>query len=298
LKTFIDTTQTIEKYEENQPWLEDLFTNLTKVEWENAREEVSEILYKWGQFLLDHGKYTDGLARFWELYEKFPETRWYSQVFEELVALEQPEGMVLIPGGTLTLGEGSGQEIAFKPYFLDIYPVTNAQYLQFMKETSYPAPSYWIGDMYPIGKANHPVVWVCAEDAISYACWRGKRLPTEVEWENASKGPQCAIWPWGNEYEPMRCNCRESGVGDTTPVGYYETGCSYYNCYDMSGNVWEWTDSWYDSHQTYKVLKGGSWFSFPQYTTTTYRNFDFSDSRKGIYGFRCCKTFGRTNKPS
>ncbi len=291
LKTFIANIQDYSEYQQKQSWLEESFQVLQHTTWDHAQEEVSEILYKWGRVLMDAGKRKEGLLRFWELYEKFPSTRWYHQVFEELVALEKEEDMVFIPGGSFTLVETS-QEYQLKPYFLDIYPVTNAKYHEFIHETGYPAPSYWIGDMYPVGKANHPVVWINADDAVAYACWKHKRLPTEMEWENAAKGIQGWQWPWGEQYAANHCNCLQAGIGDTTPVGHYTNGQSPYQVYDLSGNIWEWTDSWYDT-KNHRVLRGGSWLTLEQFTTTTYRYFDFSSTKKAIYGFRCCKTFAR-----
>jgi serine/threonine protein kinase/formylglycine-generating enzyme required for sulfatase activity len=297
VKAFINEVRSIEEYERKQVWLDDVFSYVRQLQWDFAREEISEILYKWGRFLLDHGKYSEGLVRFWELYEKFANTRWYPQVLEELVSFEQPKDMTFIDGGKYTIGEGDNETvIQLDPYFIDIYPVTNAQYLEFIKETGYPVPVHWIGDMYPIGKGNHPVVWVSAEDAFVYACWCNKRLPVEQEWEKAARGPQRLHFPWGNVYETRKCNCRESGMGDTTPVGYYEVGKSYYHCYDMAGNIWQWTDSWYDNGKTQRVLRGGSWFSYETFTTATYRNFDFPGARSGLYGFRCLKSFCRPNK--
>lgn len=294
LKVFIDNTKNFEVYQQKQAWLTQCFTTLQQTTWNRAQEDVSEVLYKWGRALLDFGQKEQGLQRFWELYKKFPGTRWYQQVVEDLIALEKPEGMIFIPEGAVILGE-SGQEYLVPPYFIDAYLVTNTKYYEFIKETGYPSPNYWIGDIYPVGKANHPVVGVNAEDAIAYSCWCQKRLPSEIEWEKAAKGPDNLLWPWGNQYEPNRCNCREMGLGDTTPIGHYPNGQSYYKGYDFSGNVWQWTDSWYN-HKNYRVLRGGSWFTAEQFTTTTYRYFDFPNSRKGIYGFRCAKTFGRQSQ--
>lgn len=297
VKAFVNEVRTIEEYEQKQAWLDDVFSYVQQVQWDFAREEISEILYKWGRFLLDHGKYSEGLSRFWELYEKFANTRWYTQVLEELVSFEQPKDMTFIDGGKYMVGEGDNETTNdFAPYFMDIYPVTNAQYLEFIKETGYPVPVHWIGDMYPVGKGNHPVIWISAEDAFVYACWCNKRLPSEMEWEKAARGPQRLRFPWGNSYEPRKCNCRETGIGDTTPVGYYESGQSYYHCFDMAGNVWEWTDSWYDGSNTQRVLRGGSWFSYEPFTTSVYRNFDLPDARSGLYGFRCVKPFCRPGK--
>lgn len=297
IKAFIDNIKNIEEYEQKQQGLEDNFTCLLEISWSQAQEEISEILYKWGRFLLDHGKYSEGLAKFWDLYEKFPGTRWHTPVTDELLVLEQPDKMNFVRGGNVTLGEGNQevfQEVA--PYFFDVYPVTNAQYLDFIKATGYPVPMYWSGEMYPIGKANHPVVWVTCEDAIAYASWSNKRLPTEAEWELAARGTQGLRFPWGNNYESRKCNCAETGIGDTTPVGQYETGRSPHHCYDMAGNVWEWTDSLYEANKVYRVLKGGSWFTMEDFTVSTYRYFDFPTARNGRYGFRCAKSFCRPNR--
>lgn len=295
LKVFIDNAKDVSAYQQKQAWLANAFVTLQHTSWSHAQEEVSEILYKWGRALLDFGQNEQGLERFWELYEKFPGTRWYQQVVEDLIALEKPDGMIFIPGGTVILGE-TNQEYHLTPYFIDTYLITNSKYYEFIKETGYPSPHYWIGDIYPVGKANHPVAGINAEDAMAYACWCQKRLPTEIEWEKAAKGPENWLWPWGNQYEINRCNCRETGLGDTSSVGNYPNGQSYYKGYDFSGNVWQWTDSWYDKN--YRVLRGGSWFTTEQYTTTIYRYFDFPNSRKGIYGFRCAKSFGRSSSQS
>jgi formylglycine-generating enzyme required for sulfatase activity len=298
VKAFINNVHTIEEYEQKQDWLDGAFAHVCQARWDFVKEEISEILYKWGRFLLDHGKYSEGLSRFWELYEKFPNTRWHPQVLEELVSLEQPKDMSFIDGGSYTIADGDNENIVeLKPYFIDIYPVTNAQYLEFVNETGYPVPIHWIGDMYPVGKANHPVVWISAEDAFVYACWCNKRLPMEEEWEKAARGPKRWRYAWGNTYEPRKCNCRESGIGDTAPVGSYESGKSYYHCYDILGNVWEWTDSWYDAvNKTCRVLRGGSWFTLSLFVNTTYRNFDFPNARSGLYGFRCVKSFCKPHK--
>ncbi len=295
LRTFIANVKDREEYRQKQSWLEQAFIILQEQSWDSAKEEASEILYKWGHFLISIGQKEAGLLRFWKLYEKFPGTKWYQQVFEELVAMEKTEDMLFIPKSVITLGE-NGIEYQLQPYFIDTYLVTNAKYYDFIKETGYKTPSNWLGDIYPVGKANHPVTWVNLEDALTYATWSGKRLPTEMEWENAAKGPESYLWPWGNFYESNRCNCHETGIGDTTPIGHYPNGQSYYHGYDFAGNVWQWTDSIYQNNRHYHILRGGSWFTLEQFSTTVYRYFDFITSRKAIYGFRCAKTFGNMLK--
>ena len=252
-------------------------------------DEVSEIIYKLGKFLLDNDKIEKGKECFWEVYKNFPDTRWYKQVFEELIDIECPKDMVFIPQNPKYIDE-IGQEYSLQPYFIDQYPVTNAQYLEFVQATGINPPKHWVGDIYPIGQANHPVVWINIQDAMEYATWAGKRLPTEIEWSNAAKGKENFLWPWGNEYESKHCNCREDNKSETTSIGSYFIGRTSSNIYDLAGNVWEWTNSWYDTKN--RVLKGGSWFTLEEFTNNNYRNFDYPDTRKGIYGFRCCKSFG------
>jgi formylglycine-generating enzyme required for sulfatase activity len=91
-------------------------------------------------------------------------------------------------------------------------------------------------------------VYVTWHDAMAYCRWlarvtgRAYRLPSEAEWEKAARGTDGRIWPWGNKWDSKRCNSREGGPGNTTPVGQYSPqGDSPYGCVDMAGNVWEWT---------------------------------------------------------
>ncbi|WP_372370377.1 formylglycine-generating enzyme family protein [Candidatus Uabimicrobium sp. HlEnr_7] len=279
IKNFIDTVRTLEEYEKKQRWCNEIFNKITDYTWKQAKTEVSEILYKWGRFLLDNGKYVEGLEKFWKIYEKFPDSKWYRTVFEELIAREQPKNMVFINDKNIDA------------YFIDIYPVTNLEYLEFLKDMNYPVPHHWKGNMYQVGTANHPVCWVSMEDAERYASWCSKRLPSVEEWEKAAMGPSNATWPWGDKYELKKCNCLDSGGKGTSVVGNYREGKSHYGCHDMAGNVWEWTGSWYSGDHTYKILKGGSWYTCKEYTENVYRYFDVPSVASGLYGFRCAKSF-------
>ena len=108
-----------------------------------------------------------------------------------------------------------------------------------------------------VGKENHPVVHVSFEDAVAYCNWIGKRLPTEAEWEYAAKGGQKdAIFTWGNDTSVLNSkantwqgifptsNTKEDGFERSSPVKSYPP--NGYGLYDMAGNVWEWTQDWYD----------------------------------------------------
>lgn len=177
---------------------------------------------------------------------------------------EDGKEMVFIPGGTFVMGSNNGDasyqpehQVAVVDFYIDRWPVTNAEYKRFIDATDHPVPNYnvswcdteaynWDPDArtYPDGKADHPVVLVTWEDAMAYAAWAGKRLPTEAEWERAARGFKGNRYPWGNEFIAGRCNCKEVGLGQPSPVGYFSPdGDTPEGVVDMVGNVWEWTNS-------------------------------------------------------
>jgi formylglycine-generating enzyme required for sulfatase activity len=140
-------------------------------------------------------------------------------------------------------------------YFIMKYPVTNAQYYQFMQATGYRAPLFWKDGAYPTEKANHPVVGVALQDALAFCAWAGQvtglpvRLPTEPEWEKAARGPQIRVFPWGDEWKNGLCNIREEKINGTTPVDQFSPqGDSPYGIADMGGNVQEWCSSLFGSY--------------------------------------------------
>jgi formylglycine-generating enzyme required for sulfatase activity len=112
---------------------------------------------------------------------------------------------------------------------------------------------------------DQPVIWVNWYEARLFCRWRGSgfHLPTEQEWERAASwDPARGVYrkyPWGDEFDPGRCNTREAGPGKTTPVGAYPDGVSAYGCYDMAGNVWEWTEILRSEKKEDCMLPGGSW---------------------------------------
>jgi formylglycine-generating enzyme required for sulfatase activity len=150
-------------------------------------------------------------------------------------------------------------------YAIDLTPVTNAQYAEFLRRSGY-KPSHtenflkhWTNSAPPAEIEDHPVVYVDLDDARAYAAWAGKRLPSEEEWQFAAQGPDGLRYPWGNEMTPSLCNGGETG--GTTPVKAFPGGRSAFGCYDMCGNVWEWTESEHGSgHSRFAMIRGGSYF--------------------------------------
>ena len=233
---------------------------------------------------------------------------------------DAPNRMVLIPAGEFIMGsndrlpdEGPQHKVKLESYYIDIFEVTNLQYKKFNDATRRRSPSHFRNRTFPPGKADHPVTYVSWEDANAYCGWAGKRLPTDQEWEKAARSPDGRIFPWGNEFDPLKANTplrwqQVGAFGDTTPVGAFKDGASPYGVYDMSGNVWEWTVSWYKAYpgnnvasesygERYKTLKGGSWFDCSFYncgiSAPVFNRAFFSvHTKNDSFGFRCAKDAG------
>jgi formylglycine-generating enzyme required for sulfatase activity len=211
-----------------------------------------------------------------------------------------------------------------KPFFIDKYPVTNAEFKKFLDTTHYhPKDSLnflkdWKDGSYPDGWAKKPVTWVSIEDAREYAKWAGKRLPHEWEWQYAAQGNDGRIFPWGNcdwlassrGGGPAACASDNNAAAPTPDKGRtmlppgnvdaYPNGASPFGVMDMVGNVWQWTDEYLDEHTRAAIVRGGSHYQ-PQgsiwYFPQAYRNEQHgklllmapSYDRSGTLGFRCVK---------
>lgn len=230
-----------------------------------------------------------------------------------------PEGMIRVPlsaytMGSTTIGGASVPEhnITVSTFFVDVYEVTNSQYKAFCDATSreYPMdvdfPPMW-GYFTNPSWANYPVVNVSWEDAHDYAEWRGKRLPTEAEWELAAKGSvDNRLYPWGDIWNSNYGNTSGSPYSYTSPVDSCSGGISPTGCHNMAGNVMEWCeDDWHTDYTgapytgsawidepraAERVARGGSWDHIYTYARCAYRWHDLSTTKLDYYGFRCAKT--------
>ncbi|MFD8386178.1 SUMF1/EgtB/PvdO family nonheme iron enzyme [Streptomyces sp. NPDC059679] len=171
-------------------------------------------------------------------------------------------------------------------YYIDVFPVTNADYARFVAATGHPAPRHWEEK----GRCSdrlwdHPVVWVTWRDAATYAAWAGKALPSSHQWEKAARGTAGAIYPWGDQPTVAKCNVRESGIGETTPVSRYHSGVSPLGVYDMCGNTWEWCST--ETEPGRYELKGSA-FTSPFFRCVPA---EYNDASIDMYdddtGFRC-----------
>ncbi len=187
-----------------------------------------------------------------------------------------PEGMVRVQGGAYRFYRGS--EADFIPYphnydtlilhmedfYMDRYPVTNREFAAFLRSASYqPADSthflrHWEEGHFPDSLADHPVVWISLDDARAYAKWKGKRLPTEAEWQYAAQGPDGRKWPWGMTYDSTRCN---HAAGHTLPVTAFPEGQSPFGVEDLVGNVWQMCGEEYtNGTYAFSMIRGGSFY--------------------------------------
>jgi len=204
-------------------------------------------------------------------------------------------------------------------YWIDIYEVSNQKYLEFVKATGHrPAlddtceteacwqGNLWKGSGFPDKIRNQPVTQVNWHDAAAYCKWRGKRLPTEAEWEKAARGLSGNMYPWGNAAPPGKATYRRKWRGESTltDVGSYPNGVSVYGVHDMAGNVWEWVADWYDRNYykkkinsnpkgpkngKFKVVRGGSWVNYADTLHSAFRRWSRPEVRFNDTGLRCAK---------
>jgi formylglycine-generating enzyme required for sulfatase activity len=230
----------------------------------------------------------------------------------EQVPSNSATGMALIPEGEFVMGsnerwddEAPEHISSTNAFHIDLNEVTNSDYKNFVVATQQVAPYHWPEGNIPKGKEQHPVVYVSWFDASNYCTWAGKRLPTEQEWEKAARGLDGLIYPWGNQWSLDKSNHPYKHSTGTEPTGSYPEGQSPYGLNDMSGNVWEWVDSYYLPHpgnpvtraeygKDKRVLKGGSWFDCLSYgcglsAPTFNRSFFTPEVKNNSFGFRCAK---------
>jgi len=198
------------------------------------------------------------------------------------------------PANVEILLQESYRMIFLPRFYLARYPVTNAEYWEFVRDKNYSLPSHWNAKLvrlrekpFPARLDQCPVVNVTYRDAQNYCDWRGMRLPKALEWEKAARGTDGRIYPWGNEFSPEKCNTAESILGRVVPVCEYPEGKSPFGLYNMCGNILEWTSSGTSlGHE----LRGGSYKqSCEIYGLTFYSQLANEMMRDEHIGFRVAK---------
>lgn len=211
-----------------------------------------------------------------------------------------PEAMVFVQGGPAWLGsteqnkrdrkarlradlheridsEADFAQVEVEGFFMDRLLVTNEQYTEFR-----PVHQHF----FPPEEARLPAVNVSYEEALEYAAWLGKALPSETQWEKAARGTDGRLYPWGNEWDPARCNCAEAGLRTLLPVDSYPQSVSPYGCVGMAGNVWEWTCTPWEPDSPLMAKKGGCALNFEPLMQCSARFEDPPEMRLRWAGFR------------
>jgi len=236
--------------------------------------------------------------------------------------LASERGMVFIPGGDFSRGRSYDwpdtrlawypnplkddtpvRRTFVNPFYMDEAEVTNERYALFAKATRRKVPYHWFKGEIPKGQEKHPVVNVSWDDVVGFCVWEGKRLPTEAEWERASRGlAEGRMYPWGDDNPTAKLAVYGSDAGAAAVCSKER---NYFGLCDMIGNVWEWTADWYDRNYyevasnrdplgpaqgVYRVLRGGSWFDQPPlFLTCSYRSWARPAERSPTIGFRCVR---------
>jgi iron(II)-dependent oxidoreductase len=256
------------------------------------------------------------------------------------------ERMALVPHGEVVLGQidvafddgqleeeeieaCKGRVVRVAHFFLDRYPVTNRQFddfvaaggyeqtalwdekilpavLDFVDQTGQPGPRFWKNGRYPAGREDHPVVGVSWHEAVAYARWVGKRLPSDAEWVKAGSWTVTLSdntrvqrrYPWGETMDRNRANVWGSGPNTTVPVNQFADGVSVGGVYHLIGNVWEWTRGELSSGSPLfhdlvfevplKSIRGGAFDTyFDNHATCQFQSGETAIARKRNIGFRC-----------
>ncbi len=228
-------------------------------------------------------------------------------------------------------------EIEVRPFFIDRTPVTNGAFAEFVDAGGYGGPKGWsaegwewreredasaplhwerggngwervlFGHRGPL-PLDEPVQHVSFYEAEAFARWAGKRLPTEAEWERAATWDERrgkSRYPWGREYAGYEANLGHTRFSPA-PAGSYSGGESPSGCVQLTGDVWEWTTSYFQPYpgflsypypeysevyfgETYRVLRGGSWATDPLVARGSFRNWEYPNRRHIFAGFRCAR---------
>lgn len=238
---------------------------------------------------------------------------------ERIVNEKDGAEMVLIPAGEFEMGSPKNDDkhwerpihtVYLDDFYMDVHPVTNSQYQKFVKETDYRAAKTTPAFNHP----QQPVVWVTWWDAMEYARWAGKTLPSEAQWEKAARGGLSGkTYPWGDDEPNPSLASYDSIYRITLPVRSFPP--NGYGLYDMAGTVWElcmdeWQEDFYSrsprenpvgggvvpptadlrSIKSLRVTRGGSWHHRAEHGLEVFhRSYSPIDFTEDFQGFRCVK---------
>jgi formylglycine-generating enzyme required for sulfatase activity len=219
--------------------------------------------------------------------------------------------IVYVPAGTFLMGSADSDpdaqyeekpqhQVTLDAFWIDRTEVTNAQYARCVAAGACQKSA--LADDARFNGADYPVVGVVWQNAADYCRWAGGRLPSEAEWEYAARGPEGRLYPWGNTFDGSKVSStgNADGYEYTAPVGSLPAGASWVGALDMAGNVYEWTNNWYDEYSSEpqtnpsgpadgqtRVLRGGGWYDTSASVRAAYRHGYSPDDPVDAFGFRC-----------
>ncbi len=229
---------------------------------------------------------------------------------------EKGETLVYVSAGEFTMGDDSSDApvhtVYLDAFWIDQTEVTNKQYQTCVEagvcESPFTTISLTHSNYYGNPEFdNYPVIYVNWDKANRYCeVWAGGDLPTEAQWEKAARGIDARTYPWGND-APRKDLLNSNGyIGDTTMVKNYPNTASFYETYDMAGNVWEWVNDWYDEtyYQSlkssknplgpesgyFRAMRGGSWWYSDSFARSANRGMNTPTVTVNDIGFRCARS--------
>ncbi len=246
--------------------------------------------------------------------------------------------MVEVPAGHFPMGvvidnpnewgdtdEEPIHKVYLDTFYIDKYEVTASEFAEFLNDHFHYAQAFIdTGDAVTIelkdgvyrprdGLDHYPANRISWYGADTYCRWKGKRLPTEAEWEKAARGTDERTFPWGNQHPDntlatYRRPFATHGFKAMEPVDSMPQGASPYGAHHMAGNVWEWVSDWYQDIYyenspeknpqgpdtgDHKVMRGGNWYYKAYYMRTTYRFNDPPETFKVWQGVRCARSVAK-----
>ena len=239
----------------------------------------------------------------------------------DLAELDEVRTQTGLARNDVLMPEVPSRQVTVDSFYLDTVDVTNRRFSEFTEAVTAWRPGridrslhngryleHWVSDSPPTELLDHPVTFITWQAAVEYCAWRGKRLPTEIEYEWAARGGQnTGQYPWGDAPPDSRfVNWSGSGIGKTAPVASYPPNAR--GLYDMAGNVWRFTaDPWLGSYAEMptdpaeisraatnpavrRVVRGGSYGANAANLRLRYRDSHRPLDAREMVGFRCAKS--------
>jgi serine/threonine-protein kinase len=231
-----------------------------------------------------------------------------SQKMPDRLPFPNSGDMVLVPAGRVLVGKDN-QPMDLPAFYIDVTEVSNGAYANFVKATNHPKPPGFAED-----RPDDPVVNVSIADAVAFARWAGKRLPTELEWEKAARGSDGRKFPWGDQLDRRLANVADNpDHGDprgVLAVTSFANVPTVYGAINLVGNVWEWVDAQHQpeaeilaalqqvpglkgkvkASDTFNAIRGGAYdVPLEHISLADYSPFPAQHGYRNI-GFRCAKS--------